>query len=151
MIILTVGLVVLVAGVLNPPCRSAEIIARDGALVKYDTGLVQDPASGLDWYPGPDRGMSWTEARQWVVGLDVLGGGWRMPTRTELQSLFRIGDGVRHITPLLANSGYWLWAGQSPDSADRWLFGFSYGGEGWSGQAPHDGGRAIAVRETAGR
>jgi hypothetical protein len=151
MIFLTLGLVGLAVGGLNPPCRSAEIIARNETLVKYDTGLVQDSASGLEWYPGPDQGMSWAEARQWVVGLDVLGGGWRMPTRSELRTLFRIGDGVRNITPLLVNSGYWLWAGQSPDSADRWLFGFSYGGEGWSGQAPPGGGRAIAVRKAAGR
>lgn len=144
------GLVILIGGVLAPPGPSAEMIARDGALVKFDNGLVRDSSSGMEWYPAPDRGMSWTEAQQWVAELDALGGGWRMPTSSELKTLFRIGDGVRNITPLLVNSGYWIWAGQAPGTAERWIFGFSYGGEGWSGRLPDDGGRAIAVREPAG-
>jgi hypothetical protein len=134
-----------------PSSRSDDIVARDGPLVKYDSGLVRDTAAGLEWFPGPDRGLSWAEARNWVSGLSALGGSWRMPSRRELRSLFRIGDGVRNLTPLLANSGYWLWAGQTPSSASRWVFAFSYGGEGWNGQAPTDGGRALAVREYAGR
>jgi hypothetical protein len=54
---------------------------------------------------------------------------------------------VRNLTHLLDNTGYWFWSGQAEKSAARWLFNFSYGGEGWSGQPPADGGRAIAVRE----
>jgi len=128
-------------------CMAEEIIARDDNLVKYDTQLVHDTISGLEWYVGSDRGMSWEEARSWVAGLNVLGGGWRMPTPDELDNLFRIGDGVRKITDLIDSSGYWIWAGDSEKTAARWLFNFSYGGEGWSGQPPADGGRAIAVRE----
>jgi hypothetical protein len=131
----------------STPVIAEEVIARDESLVKFDTGLVHDTASGLDWFAGPDRGMGWEEARSWVSDLDVLGGGWRMPSPGELDTLFRVGDGVRNITHLIDNTGYWLWAGQVEKTAARWLFNFSYGGEGWSGQPPADGGRAIAVRE----
>lgn len=133
------------------PFRGAEIVARDGPLVKYDNGLVHDTAAGLEWLPGPDRGMNWAEAQGWIAGLNASDDGWRMPTSNELETLFRIGDGVRNITPLLVNSGYWIWAADNDSRGGRWVFGFSYGGEGWSGQPPEDGGRALAVREHRNR
>jgi hypothetical protein len=122
------------------------IVATDGNLVREATGVIYDTDSGLEWHPGPDQGMSWEEAHGWVRGLDTLGGGWRMPAHSELDALHRIGDGVRSLTSLVPLSGYWIWAGQTREAATRWLFGFSYGGEGWSGQPPADGGRAMAVR-----
>ncbi len=127
-------------------CMAAEIIATDGNLVHESNGAIYDTDSGLEWYPGPDRGMTWQEAHDWVAGLAELGGGWRMPDCPELDALHRIGDGVRNLTPLIPSSGYWIWAGQTRKAASRWVFGFGYGGEGWSGQAPADGGRAVAVR-----
>ena len=139
-------MIALVAMQRAPACAEGEIVARDRNLVKYDTGIVSDIASGLEWYAGADQGLSWEEARDWVTGLDTSGGGWRMPTRSELDRLFRIGDGISNITPLLNNSGYWIWAGQTRAASSRWVFSFSYGGEGWSGEAPADGGRALAVR-----
>ena len=128
------------------PCLGTAIIASDKYLVKYATGVVYDPETGLEWYLGADRGTTWQAAFEWVRELDAAGGGWRMPTRRELKTLFRISDGYNDITPLLNNSGYWLWGGQTADTASKWVFSFSYGGEGWNGPAPPDGGRAIAVR-----
>lgn len=128
------------------PCFTADIVSTDGNLVRESTSVIYDTDTGLEWYAGPDQGMTWKAANNWATGLDVLGGGWRMPERKELDALHRIGDGVRNITPLVPLSGYWIWSGLSEDTSSRWLFRFSYGGEGWSGQAPADGGRAMAVR-----
>ncbi len=125
---------------------SAEIVATDGNLVRESTGVIYDTDTGLEWYPGPDRAMTWQQAHDWVAALATLGGGWRMPARHELDALHRIGDGVRNLTPLVPHTGYWVWAGPSADRSSRWLYGFGYGGEGWSGQAPANGGRAMAVR-----
>jgi len=116
-------------------------------LVRHENGVVHDSKTGMEWYPGPDTGIQWAEAKAWVDELEVAGGGWRMPRFEELETLFSLGDGVANITPLLGNSGYWIWAGQTRDSAGKWLFRLSYGGEGWSGQAPDNGGRALAVRK----
>ena len=117
------------------------------AIFAYDSGVVFDTESGLGWLAGPDRGTSWEEANSWAVGLDEFGGGWRMPVRSELDSLYHVGDGVNNITYLLINSGYWIWAGKTRNSSSKWIFSFSYGGEGWNGQPPDDGGRALAVRQ----
>jgi hypothetical protein len=116
-------------------------------LVRYDSGGVYDTESGLEWFAGPDRGTSWEEANSWVIGLDEFGSGWRMPIRSELDSLYHVGDGVNNITFLLNNSGYWIWAGKTLNSSSKWIFSFSRGGEGWNGQPPDDGGRALAVRQ----
>ena len=124
----------------------AEVAYTDRHLVRYDSGVVYDTELGLEWYAGPDQSTSWEEAKNWVTGLEEFGGGWRMPTRKELKTLHHIGDGVNNITYLLYNSGYWIWAGTTKDSSSRWIFSFSYGGEGWHGRPPPDGGRALAVR-----
>jgi hypothetical protein len=126
---------------------SAEIVATDRHFVQYNSGVVYDTESGLEWFAGPDRSTNWEEANRWVVGLDKFGGSWRMPIRSELDSLYHVGDGVNNITYLLTNSGYWIWAGKTLNSSSRWIFSFSYGGEGWNGQPPDDGGRALAVRQ----
>jgi hypothetical protein len=146
MICAAFGIQILFSTVVIAPTTAAEVVSTDGQLVLYDTGVVFDTDSGLEWYAGPHRGMSWIEAKKWVTGLDAFGGGWRMPEQNELDAVRRIGDGVNNITPLLNTSGYWIWTGQTKDSSSRWIFSFSYGGEGWNGQAPADGGRAIAVR-----
>ena len=125
----------------------AKIVAIDRHLVQYDSGVVYDTESGLEWFAGPDRSTNWEEANRWAVGLDEFGGGWRMPSRSELDSLYDVGDGVNNITYLLTNSGYWIWAGKTLNSSSKWIFSFSYGGEGWNGQPPDDGGRALAVRQ----
>jgi hypothetical protein len=83
-----------------------------------------------------------------VVGLDEFGGGRRAPIRSELDSLYHVGDRVNIIAYLLTNSGYyWMWAGKTRNSSSKWLFGVSDGGESWTGQPPDDGGRALAVRQ----
>ena len=126
---------------------SSELVYTDRHLVRYDSGIVYDTETGLEWFAGPDRGTSWEEANSWVVGFDKFGGGWRMPILNELDSLYHVGDGVNNITYLLNNSGYWIWAGKTLNSSSKWIFSFSYGGEGWNGQPPDDGGRALAVRQ----
>ena len=140
------GVLIVFVLITGSPVLGAEIVATDKYLVKYATGVVYDPETGLEWYLGADRGTTWQAAFEWVSALDAAGGGWRMPTRRELKTLFRISDGYNDITPLLNNSGYWLWGGQTADTVSKWVFSFSYGGEGWHGPAPPDGGRAIAVR-----
>lgn len=122
------------------------IVETDGRFEKYADGVVVDVKTGLEWYPGPDSGTTWDEAKNWVIGLEVAGGGWRMPTKGELETLFHLGDGVSNITPLLKNSGYWVWAGETQKTSSMWTFSFSYGGEGWEGASPPDGGRGFAVR-----
>ena len=129
-------------------CRAnnSPVVAKDRYLVKYADGLVLDYRTGLEWFAGPDRATSWNQARSWIAELKAKDTHWRMPTKSELDSLYHVGDGISNITPLLWNSGYWIWARDSGNAPAKWIFSFSYGGEGWSGRSPDDGGRVLTVR-----
>jgi len=43
---------------------SGEIVYTDRHLVRYDSGVVYDTESGLEWFVGPDRSTSWEEANK---------------------------------------------------------------------------------------
>ena len=103
---------------------------RDGTYIAYTTGVVYDKNTGLEWFAGPDRNTNWNDAKAWVESLNV-GGGWRMPTRTELEALYQEGAGTRNMTPLLNTNGWWVWS-ESKDSSSAWGFNFYDGNENWS-------------------
>ena len=109
--------------------------------------IIHHIESDLEWYAAPDMPMEFKEAAAWAAGLSADGGGWRLPTLKELKTLGVVGHDFGNLNPLLRNTGYWFW-GRDPDgSARKWVYRFSYGGEGWHGEAPFDGGRAVAVRK----
>ena len=141
-----VGIFIIFFCAIDSHGKRSNVVDQDRHFVKFGNGIVRDTQSRLEWYAGPDQGTSWEQALNWVSALEVDGGGWHMPSRIELDSLYHIGDGVNNITYLLDNSGYWIWAGQTENESSKWVFSFSFGGEGWNGQPPADGGRAIAVR-----
>ena len=97
---------------------------------------------------GPDSDMDCDQAVAWV---NSLGGGWRMPTRAEMQSLHQKGAGDRNITPLLKTTGWWVWTEPRDESAVWYLF-FYPGCElpllRRGGSTDH---RAFAVRVRSGR
>ncbi len=87
-----------------------KIIARDGNFIAYDTGVVYDEYTGLEWYAGPDRNKNWYEAKKWIKKLLIAGGDWRMPTNEELESLYEKGASERNMTPLLKITGWYVWS-----------------------------------------
>jgi Protein of unknown function (DUF1566) len=132
----------------NSKVSEAKEVGRDGNLIADTAAVVHDRDSGLEWVAGPDRNITWNEAKQWVENLTVAGGGWRMPTRKELRTLYKKGAGNRNMTPLLKTSGWWVWAGETRDSSSAWFFYFNGGGgcEGWRGRGASDDARGFAVR-----
>lgn len=80
---------------------------------KGASGIIYDLQTGLEWYVGPDRDTTWDEARAWVKNLTVGDGGWRMPTRAELKTLYKKGVGIRNMDPGFKTTGYWVWSGET--------------------------------------
>jgi hypothetical protein len=93
---------------------------------------IKDARTGLEWFVGPDRNMTWYEAQQWTTGLGICGGGWRMPSIEEIRGLFdpaaTAGVGFllngqhypAHIDPVFnaIGGGSWVWANErNGDSA----------------------------------
>jgi hypothetical protein len=90
-----------------------KITGWDERFVVGDRGFVLDTKTSLHWLVGPDRGTSWVEAKRWVKGLTIDGGGWRMPVGNELQSLYKKGAGERNMTPLLKTTGWQVWSAET--------------------------------------
>ena len=131
---------------IDPSVVGVEVVDRDGRYEKYANSVVFDTKTGLEWYAGPDKDMSWNQARSWVASLSVAGGGWRMPTRKELGALYQKGAGTKNKTPLLKTTGWWVWSGETKSSSSAWGFFFGSGYENWYGRYASTSYRSFAVR-----
>jgi formylglycine-generating enzyme required for sulfatase activity len=134
---------------LNYSVTEPKVIARDGNFIAYANGVVYDKKTGLEWYAGPDIDTNWNQAKALLrshAKLNIAGGGWRMPTRKELKTLYRRGTRARNMTHLLKSNGLWVWSGEIKDSSSAWGFGFSVGYEYWENRNASSGARGFAVR-----
>jgi len=109
-------------------------------------GVVYDKNTGLEWYAGPDKGTKWNDAKFWAGSLNVAGGGWRMPTRKELKSLYKGMAGTRNMTSLLKTTGWHVWSGETEGYSSAWNFNFRYHSEFWSDREISGDFRGFAVR-----
>jgi hypothetical protein len=109
--------------------------------------IIKDTRTGLEWIAGPDRDISWEEARSWVDNLAVDGGGWRLPTIDELKSIYERGVYERTYPPFFNNTGWLLWSGEKRKPAGTWCFSYQYGRKYAYGDTASKSLRAAAVRD----
>lgn len=114
--------------------------------VQCDDNIVYDKTTNLEWIAGPDRRTTREEARAWVEGLSIAGGGWRMPTKEELRGLYE-HERDRTPTPLLKTTGSWVWtAGETEGPALSWGFDLDRSGDLVMTLCKFCGSRGLAVR-----
>jgi hypothetical protein len=89
--------------------RAGTISIHDRFIPSADC-TVLDLCTGIIWKRGPDTNMSCGEARAWI---DDLGGGWRMPTVSELMEIFRAGITTETWGPF-DNTGWEVWGLKIP-------------------------------------
>ena len=93
---------------------------------------TRDARTGLEWAPvGSEAHDSQQDAEQAAAALDVLGGGWRLPSIDELAALV---DRTRHnpaidaeAFPFVQSDWYWSSTPAAWSSASAWYVYFSYG------------------------
>jgi hypothetical protein len=90
--------------------------------IEHVSGLVSDENTGLEWVVGPDIDTTLDEAKSWVRNLSIDGGGWRLPTIKELNTLNQWSSGGCSIATSLKTSGWWVWTHDFHYSA--WQFSF---------------------------
>ena len=95
---------------LNTSKNQRKIIAKDGDYEKYASGIVFNKINKLEWYAGPDKDITWDEAKLWIESLNYKANGWRFPNTNELKTLFREGQGMRNMTPLINTTGWIVWS-----------------------------------------
>jgi hypothetical protein len=111
-----------------------------------DNGVVFDTKDNLEWFVGPDEDTTWDEAKSWAESLSVDGGGWRMPTRDELSSLYTKGVGSQNMSPLLKTTGGFVWTGETVSTSYAWGFCFEIGDAYWPLRTYTGTARGFAVR-----
>jgi hypothetical protein len=118
-----------------------------GRFVRTETGVVEDRYLGLEWVVGPKKVTSWDEANSWVESLTVDGGGWRMPAREELRSLYQEGGGLsNHISAAFRTNCRFVWTGEKVGPQHAWGFCFGIGEEFWPRCSYSQNTHAFAVR-----
>jgi len=90
---------------------------------------VRDRDTGLTWQRSVDPTMrSWDEAIAYCVGL---GGGWRLPSLTELQTIIddgRIYPAIDVVTfPDTPKVVFWTSTPRADDPGTAWYVDFFYG------------------------
>ncbi|MBW2172182.1 MAG: DUF1566 domain-containing protein [Deltaproteobacteria bacterium] len=140
------GIRVLAQDVVHPddPYKAREALYE--RFTARDHGVVLDTKHGLEWFVGPDKDTTWNEAKFWVESLSVDGGGWRMPARDELSSLYTEGAGSQNMSPLLKTTGGFVWTGETVGSTYAWGFCFEIGDAYWPLHTYSETARGFAVR-----
>lgn len=108
-------------------------------------GIIDDSQLGAQWLPAPDSPMDWFQAEKYVKNISVDGGGWRLPTRSELKSIYDVSI-KGGADPFFKINENWVWTSETQgDSA--WFCSFVYGREGTIFRKYVGGyGRVLAIR-----
>jgi len=125
---------------------TAKIAQRGGVYIVYSNGIVKDTSMNLEWFAGPDRNTTWDDAHAWAKSLKLAGGGWRLPTLKELDTLYKKGAGPRNMTPFLKTTGWWVWSGETVGTREARSFAFGHGYKGWIFKGNSANERVFAVR-----
>ncbi len=91
--------------------NQAQAQEKDATRLKaLESEVFYNKNTGLEWLAGPDKPTHWYDAQKWVESLTaVAGGGWRMPTREELKTLYQKREKC-NIKSLLKTTGCWVWS-----------------------------------------
>ncbi|MEW6266698.1 MAG: caspase family protein [Thermodesulfobacteriota bacterium] len=109
-------------------------------------GIISDANTRLEWYCGPDMNTTWDQARTWAASLKVGGGRWRLPTISELKSIYKKGEGSMNMDPAFRTSAWHIWSSDlDPSGSAKYLY-FRSGSEYTAGKDVGRNMRGFAVR-----
>lgn len=122
-------------------------LVREGQDKKKEPASTRSIKPDLEWVAGPDRDMSWYEAREWVRGLNENEDGWQMPSIEELKELYnQTGPAPLNIHSTLKTTGWWLWSREEEGPLSAWGVDIILGRAISGGRSLVSGGRVFAVR-----
>ena len=120
---------------------------KEERFTKDSSGVITDSRTGLQWYVGPDKDTNWYDAKKWVESLTLAGGGWRMPSRSELRGLYQKGTRRLTLAPIFKTTGWDVWSGEICGAPFAWLLTYTpLGGETCSSRSRDMNFRVFAVR-----
>jgi len=102
--------------------------AADHKRFTLKEGVIYDSELGLQWAPANGRAMNHYKAEEYIQNLRLAGGGWRLPTRAELKSLYDKSK-PRNADPVFNINNNWVWTSELDGPSLAWAFSFGYGFE----------------------
>jgi len=93
--------------------------AADDTRFTLKDGVINDSDLGLQWAPAPDRAMNHPEAEKYALNLSLADGGWRLPTRAELRSLYDASK-PGGADPKFNVGEYWVWTSELDGQSGAW-------------------------------
>ena len=106
---------------------------QDKRFIVSNNGTVLDTATGLTWQCETEIPMTWLDAQEYCAKLKLAGGGWRLPTIVELQSIVDYTllapaiDSVAFPDTAVCGCGYWSATIHAGDTGLVWLVYFYAG------------------------
>ena len=89
-------------------------------------GIIYDSQLRLEWAPANGKAMDHYAAEEYARNLSLAGGGWRLPTREELKSLYDPSK-PGHADPVFNIDNNLVWTSEVDDLWLAWYFLFNYG------------------------
>ncbi len=77
-----------------------------------ENSVITDSKTGLRWYVGPNKDITWKQAQKWLKELTIPGIDWRLPTIEELEDFFN-GDDINNIPIFQKLSSKSFWSGET--------------------------------------
>jgi hypothetical protein len=120
---------------------------RTSGRFSLEGGVIYDSELGLQWAPCNGQSMSHLKAGKYARNLSLAGGGWRLPTREELKSLYDT-DKPGNADPVFNINENWVWTSElNLWGMGAWFFHFNADYEDRGLRFPSDGVvRVLAVR-----
>lgn len=113
--------------------------------------IITDSVGDIQWMIGPDRDMSYSEAKTWLNGVNFSGDTWYIPDFDDVYSL-NFGERGRNYLPdplfvkLIGQNEVWLKAPDLPGNGRKYRFSDGTGTSGHVGLDGSDRMRAVAIR-----
>jgi uncharacterized protein DUF1566 len=131
-------------------CASPRFVASSDA-------VVRDSRTGLEWTRRDDgHGLDWHAAEAYCRGLDLDGGGWRLPEIDELHALYGAtarrpcGDAQCAVDAAFTLTSPWVWSATVRDATTRGYLDFQSGNRFFPGITPQLLRRVLCVRARHG-
>ena len=117
-------------------CLAGNAAADDGRWKVVKPGVMVDTFTELQWTQRDNLGgdVNWNQAKAHCAGLALDGGGWGLPTMTELSQVYSGAQGEISCGnyKCRAPKGFYLtgllfWSNEREGSSEAWSFYLSHG------------------------
>ncbi|MHB8137957.1 MAG: tetratricopeptide repeat protein [Smithellaceae bacterium] len=128
-----------------------EQLRKERGRFSLEDGVIYDSQLGLEWAPSDGQVLNHYQAEGYARALSLAGGGWRLPTREELKSLYDKSK-PGNVDPIFGVGDKWVWTSELwneasiPGAVGFYFYDGGVKGGDRDNSKHQDNRRALAVR-----